>query len=74
MTPEDREVAIEEVVSPWRERSGRGEVRSAPAWHDLDDAGRREAADAAAVARALERAADPRGWSATVHAVIARLR
>jgi hypothetical protein len=70
----DREALIEAVVSPWRDRSGRGEVRASPAFHDLDAAGRVEAATAARAARALEAAADPRGWSATVHAVESRLR
>ncbi|MEZ4239410.1 MAG: hypothetical protein R3F59_25290 [Myxococcota bacterium] len=73
MTPEERELAIEQVVSAHRERSGRGEVRAAPAWHDLDAEGRRDAFDAAIVARQLEAAADPDSLSATARAVLARI-
>jgi hypothetical protein len=74
MTPEERELLIEQVVSAHRERSGRGEIRALPAWHDLDDAGRREAFERAVVARRLEAAADPEGLSTTARALLARIR
>jgi hypothetical protein len=70
----DDESLIEQVVSAYRERSGRGEIRAAPAWHDLDDAGRIAAFDQAVVARRLEAAVDPDGLSSTTRAVLARLR
>lgn len=73
MTEAERARAIEEVTSAHRDRSGRGEVRPAAAWMDLDDAGRREAFAATVTARALEAALDPRGWSSTVRALRARL-
>jgi hypothetical protein len=74
MTPEERELLVEQVTSAFRERSARGELRPAPAWHDLDEAGRRDAHAKAVTARALEAALDPRGWSTTTRAVLARLR
>jgi hypothetical protein len=73
MTPEERELLVARVTSAHRDRSGRGEVRPSPAWHDLDEAGRREAHAATVSSRALEAAADPRGWSSTVRALRARL-
>ena len=73
MTSEDRELLIARVTSAHRERSDRGDVRPSPAWWDLDEEGRRAAYAATGVARALEAAADPRGWSSTVRALRARL-
>ncbi|MEQ1571438.1 MAG: hypothetical protein ABMA64_37775 [Myxococcota bacterium] len=70
----DDESLIEQVVSAYRERSGRGEIRSAPAWHDLDEAGRVAAFDRTVAARRLEAAVDPDGLSSTARAVLARLR
>jgi hypothetical protein len=73
MTPDERERLVEEVATAFRDRSGRGELRPAAAWHDLDEAGRREAHARTLTARALESALDPRGWSSTTRAVLARL-
>ncbi|MEQ1501008.1 MAG: hypothetical protein ABMB14_02205 [Myxococcota bacterium] len=74
MTEEERdELRIEQVAGAWRERSGRGEVRSHPAWHDLDDAGRQAAFDRAVVQRRLEAAANPHGLSATARSVLTRI-
>lgn len=75
MSPErEREVLIEAVVSAWRPRSKEGEVRGHPAWHDLDEAGRVEAARLALVSRRMEAALDPEGLSSTARAVLARIR
>jgi hypothetical protein len=75
LDPADRDALIEEVVSAHRERDPRGGgFRSSPAFWDLDEAGRLEAADAAARARVLEAALDPEGRSTTVLAVLAILR
>jgi hypothetical protein len=49
-------------------------VRSHPAWHDLDEEGRREAFEVARQMRRLEAAADPQGLSATARALLARIR
>jgi hypothetical protein len=48
-------------------------VGSLPQWHDLDEGGRREAFEAARLARRLEAALDPDGLSTTARAVLARL-
>jgi hypothetical protein len=65
---------IEQAASAHRERDGRGRLVSSSAWHDLDDAGRQAAFEAATMHRALEAAVDPDGLSATAHAVLRRIR
>ena len=45
MTAEE-ELLLEQVTSAHRERRVDGTIRSHPAWHDLDDAGREAAFDA----------------------------
>lgn len=75
--PEDpavRDALIEAAAGAWRGRTPHGEVRSHPAWHDLDAEGRVEAHDRAATSRALEAALDPQGLSSTARAVLARIR
>ena len=69
----DREELIEAVTSAWRPRAPHGRIEEHPAWHDLDDTGRREAFEATLAARALEAALDPQGLTATARAVLARL-
>ncbi len=64
----------EQVIGAWRPTSPDGDVRAHPAWHDLDDAGRRAAFREAARQRALEAALDPEGLSTTARAVLARIR
>ncbi|MBE2252613.1 MAG: hypothetical protein IAE78_23985 [Myxococcus sp.] len=73
MTPEDL-LLLEQVVSARRERTADGAIKSHPAWHDLDDAGRAAAFDETVRQRALERALDAAGQSSTIKAVLARLR
>jgi hypothetical protein len=46
MTREE-ELLLEEVTTAHRERHADGSVKSHPAWHDLDEAGKREAFEAA---------------------------
>ncbi len=70
----DRENLVEQVASAWRERDADGTVRAHPAWHDLDESGRREAFDVAVLLRQLEAALDPDGQSTTARAVLARIR
>lgn len=70
----DREALIEALAGAHRGRDPHGAVRSHPAFHDLDDAGRVEAFEAAQRLRLLEAALDPRALSTTARAVLARIR
>jgi hypothetical protein len=70
--PSDDELLIEQVASAYRP-AGRDELRFHPAWHDLDDAGRRRAADLARTMRKLEASLDADGLSTTARAVLARI-
>ena len=72
--PRVRQELIEKVASAHRERDAHGSVRTHPAFHDLDEAGRREAFEVAVVNRQVEAALDPQGLSATAKAVLARIR
>ncbi|MCC6552109.1 MAG: hypothetical protein IT372_03680 [Polyangiaceae bacterium] len=70
----DRERLIEAAAGAYRDRDPHGAIRSHPAWHDLDDAGREEAFELARRLRAMEAALDPDGLSSTARAVLARIR
>jgi hypothetical protein len=72
-TPETDEL-VEAAAGAFRERGVNGDVRFAPAWWDLDEAGRRQAFEAACLNRVIEGALDPQGLSSTARAVVARLR
>lgn len=69
----DEELLLEQVTSAHRERGVDGAIRSHPAWHDLDDEGRREAFEATVALRQMEAALDPQGQSSTVRALLARI-
>jgi len=69
---EDRTL-IEQVVSAWRDRGVRGDIRPSPAFFDLEPAGRVEAFEQTVLQRRLEAAADPQGRSSTVRALLDRL-
>jgi hypothetical protein len=69
-----RDELIEAAAGAYRPRDPAGGVRALPAWHDLDEDGRRAAFAAAVQQRALEAAADPVGLSSTGRAVLARIR
>jgi hypothetical protein len=71
---DDREALVEAVAGAYRPRDPDGAVRALPAFHDLDEAGRREAFERARQNRALEAALDPGGLSCTARAVLARVR
>lgn len=73
MTPEEL-LLLEQVVSARRERTVDGVIKSHPAWHDLDAAGRTAAFDETVRQRAVERSLDPAAESSTIKAVLARLR
>lgn len=70
----DREALIEALAGAHRARDPHGAVTSHRAFHDLDDAGRIEAFEAAQRLRLLEAALDPQGLSTTARAVLARIR
>ena len=75
MTPDDeRELLIEQVVSAWRPEGPDGGVQGHPAWHDLDERGREEAAQRAMQARRMEAALDSDGLSSTARVVLAKIR
>lgn len=69
----DRDALIEQALSAWRPRDLDGGVRAHPAWHDLDEAGRREVYEQTLRLRELEAALDPDGLSSTARAVLSRL-
>jgi hypothetical protein len=73
MTREELDL-IEEATSAWRPRDPSGNIRAHPAWHDLDEAGRRAVYEETRSARAAEAALDPDGLSSTAHAVLDRIR
>ncbi len=75
MTPEkERELLIEQVVAAWRPGGGEGGMRAHPAWHDLDESGRAEAARRTMEARRMEAALDPEGLSTTARLVLGKIR
>lgn len=67
---DDRERLLEEVTTAWRAGGDAG-LRYHPAWHDLDEEGRREAFERTALLRQLESALDPDGLSSTGRRVMA---
>ena len=69
----DRELLIEEVAGAHRPSRPSGD-RSLPAWHDLDDEGRREAFELALRLRDMEAALDPDGLSTTSRVVLEKIR
>jgi hypothetical protein len=67
------ELLIEAAVTPYRERDGEGRIIPSPAWWDLPEEAREVLFSRQLETRALERAADPEGWSGTVQTVLGRL-
>ena len=70
---QDRDTLIEQAAGAHRDRDPHGRILAAPAFHDLDEAGRVEAFEVAARLRAMEAALDPEGLSTTARAVLARI-
>ena len=73
MTRREVEVLLEAATATYRERRADHRTLPAPAWQDLPAESREELFRRQVAARALERAAHPRGWSGTVQAVLARI-
>jgi hypothetical protein len=74
LTPAERDLLVEQVVTAHRERDVQGRVRSSPAFHDLDEAGRMQAFEATLAARTVEAALDPEGRSTTVLSILRVVR
>ncbi len=74
MTDPHREELIEKVGGAYRDLTPGGELRHHPAWHDLDDDGRRQAHERAVLSRQLESALDPEGLSTTAKAGLALIQ
>ena len=73
MTARERLELVAAVTSAHRPRTVDGAARAHPAWHDLDEAGRREAFEGALAQRAIEAALDEEGLSTTARAVLATI-
>jgi len=73
MTAREREALIEGSVSAYRERDAEGRPVAPPDWWDLPPKLLEEVHRRQLEARDLERLIDPRGESATVKAVLARI-
>lgn len=74
MTADEHRDLVEATASAFRSVAPDGSIREAPAWHDLDEAGRIEAAALALELRKLEAALDRDGLSTTARLVLARIR
>jgi hypothetical protein len=74
MAGDPEEVLIEEAVSAYRERDGSGRIQPSPAWWDLPVNAREKLFQRQLQSRALERALSADGMSATVRAVLNRIR
>jgi len=70
---DDDDLLIEQVASAHRP-TGKDELRYHPAWYDLSAEGRVKAFERGRALRVVEAAVDPAGQSATVRAVLARIR
>lgn len=70
----DRDLLVEAATTAHRPGRSDGEIAFHPAFFDLDARGREELFAATAQQRALERATDPAGLSATARAVLQRVR
>ncbi len=74
MSDDPKELLIEQAVSAFRERDAEGRIIPSPAWWDLAPEDRDALYVAQAESRIVERALDPAGLSATVRAVLSRIR
>ncbi len=74
MSDDPKEMLIEQAASAFREQNAQGRILPSPAWWDLADEDRDTLYARQLECRIIERSLDPAGLSATVRAVIERLR
>ncbi len=74
MSDDPKELLIEQAASAFRERDVEGRILASPAWWDLASGDRDTLYASQMESRLIERALDPAGLSATVRAVLARVR
>jgi len=74
VTPAERDDLIERATTAWRPRALDGGLRAHPAFHDLDDDGRRALHEELELQRRLEALLDDDGLSTTARAVLRRIR
>jgi hypothetical protein len=75
MSPRETEdVLVEAALTAYRERDAEGLPLVPPEWWDLSPEGRENVYRRQLEARRVESLLDERGWSATVKAVLARIR
>ena len=74
MSRDRNDILIEQAASAFRERDAGGRIQPSPAWWDLAPAGRDALFEVQLESRIIESALDPRGLSATVRSVLARIR
>ena len=74
MTPDRKDLLIEQAASAFRERNASGRIQTSPAWWDLAPADRDALFEVQLESRIIESALHPRGFSATILSVLARLR
>jgi len=74
MRGDRNDLLIEQAASAFRERAASGRLQPSPAWYDLAPADRDALFAVQLESRLLESALHPRGFSATVQAVLDRIR
>ncbi|MBP1596228.1 MAG: uncharacterized protein H6Q05_1605 [Acidobacteria bacterium] len=73
MTRDREDILIEQAASAFRERNASGRIQPSPAWWDLAPADRDALFKVQLESRIIESALHPRGFSATIQAVLARI-
>lgn len=71
---DEQDLLVEAALTAHRSSDPTGELRFHPAFHDLDEAGRRALFDALQRQRAIERGLAADGLSSTAQAVLRRIR
>ncbi len=74
MSDDPKDLLIERAASAFRERDTWGRILPSPAWRDLSPEDRDAAFERQLESRVIERALHPAGLSATVRAVLERLK
>jgi hypothetical protein len=74
MIDDAKDLLIERALGTFRERNAAGRILPSPAWWDLSGQDRESLFECQLESRILERSLRPEGWSATVQAVLERLR